>query len=113
MKNILFLVLVFLTTSISAQRYITFTPVEQLQFNKVDTSSVTITEITMIESGDSTEVIVTYSDSTCAHYHMPIYFGSAIGLYYNAQYVLYKDGYISRRQFCECRRKCDKAWNNK
>jgi hypothetical protein len=110
MKNILFLVLVFLTTNIFAQRQVTFTPVEHLEFNKVDTSSVTITEITMIELDDSTEVIVTYNDSTCAHYHLPIYFGSAVGLYYNAQYVLYKDGYISRRQFCECRRKCEKVW---
>ncbi len=113
MKHILFLMLVLLTTNISAQRQITFTPVEHLEFSKVDTSSVTVTEITMIELDDSTEVIVTYNDSTCTYYHIPIYFDSAVGLYYNAQYVLYKDGYISRRQFCECKRKCDKAWNNK
>lgn len=113
MKHVLFLVLVLLTTNIVAQRHVTFAPVKQLEFNKVDTSSVTVTEITMIELDNSTEVMVTYNDSTCTYYHISIHFNSAIGLYYNSQYILYKDGYISRRQFRECRRKCDRAWKNK
>lgn len=107
MKTRLFLLVAILlgTVAMHAQRSMTIVPSEQLicsvkdQIEPAPILQLQINEVDM----DSTEFVVFYETGS-TKYYVPICFDTALDMFINAKWVLYKSGYISRRQFCAAKR---------
>lgn len=93
------------TVAMHAQRSMTIVPSEQLVCSvkdQIDPAPILQLQIAEIDM-DSTEFTVFY-ESGSVKYYVPICFDTALDMFINAKWVLYKSGYISRRQFCIAKR---------
>ena len=102
-KLITILLLSVVTTLVVAQESVTFKSVPNMVYTL---DSVTISDITITEiNEDSTAVQVN------THlYIIPMSFDCVLDVYLNVQYVIYKLGYISRKQYCAYKQICMRYW---
>lgn len=110
MKKILFLLVgIAIAITASAQRVLLVNAPEQLPCSVltscVDTACVIKSAEFFELSSDYTEVRLILDNDTRLVYAIPMRFDSVLDLHLNQKWVMWKHGYISRKQFCEYKHK--------
>lgn len=117
MKKILFLLVgMAIAVAASAQRVLVVHTPEQLHYsvsNQCVDTTCTLRFAEFFElSSEYTEVRLFLSNSTPIVYVIPMRFDTVLDLHLNQKWVIWKHGYISRRQFCKYKRDYNKIRSN-
>jgi hypothetical protein len=111
MKKVLFLLIgIVITMSISAQRSIIIDQPCQIigyVFNSDSVGDI-VDYVQLSEIDHGVTQIAVVSALTTVYLLVQINFDIMLALHINQKYILYKTGYISRRQFCEYRKEYNK-----